>query len=551
MQVSTLLADPETICLEAFVSEESLIVLRVRTVKKQSKCPVCQTDSRSLHSHYIRRISDLPWHGVKVCLELHTGKFRCHNELCRRKVFCARLPKVVESYGRKTVRLTSVLSLLAFALGGEAGARTASDLNLKVSGDTLLKLIRRRDDQKSSPVRVLGVDDFAFRRGIRYGTILVDLERRRPVDLLPDRESNTLKQWLAAHPEVEIISRDRSKTYAEAATNGAPHAIQVADRWHLLKNLGEYLERLLLRHHSLWRNKINQTFLSAVQARQTVEANKSKTSKKAEERLAGIRPEVAARHQARSEVYKQVFDLLAQAVPIAEVAACVGKSRRTIFRWIKEGECRLRTRNKRSELDRYWGFIKQWRFQEYDNIQQLWRELQKQGYTGSSMAVRKYVERHQLLAVKKRKRQKEKKNEREISIKPPAPLITPRAAVLKLLHYDNLREEEKPVIAQILQSSPEIEKAVQLGREFERLLKEGVETELDQWLSKAKGVGIAEIKSFARGLEQDKSAVQAAVKYEWSNGQTEGQVGRLKLIKRQMYGRARFDLLKARVLHQA
>ena len=165
MQVSTLLADPSAISLEAFVSQESLIVLRVHVVQTRAACPLCQQYSNSLHSRYIRQVADLPWHGVAVRLELHARKFRCGNELCRRKVFCERLPKVVESYARKTVRLSSVLTLLAFALGGEAGARTAADLNLQASGDTLLRLIRRQTKPTSSRVKVLGVDDFAFRRG--------------------------------------------------------------------------------------------------------------------------------------------------------------------------------------------------------------------------------------------------------------------------------------------------------------------------------------------------------------------------------------------------
>lgn len=546
MQVSTLLADPEAISLESFVSQENLIVLRVRVVQKQSKCPLCQTASKSLHSRYIRHVADLPWHGVAVRLELHSRKFRCRNEVCRRKVFCQRLPKVVECYGRKTLRLTSVLTLLAFALGGEAGARTASKLNLPVSGDTLLKLIRRTNEFSNLPVKVLGVDDFAFRRGRSYGTILVDLERRLPVDLLPDRESKTLQQWLALHPEVKIVSRDRSKSYAEGASIGAPNAVQIADRWHLLKNLVEYLERLLLRHHSLWRKQITEPLFSSPEVQIT------KPTSSVEDVLTGdLRPEVAARHQARAEVYRQVFELLEQSVSIEQIAASVGKSTRTILRWIKEGECRPRIRNRKSELDQHWGFIKDWQINENNNVIQLWQELQKRGYRGSSMAVRRYLERKSLISTNKPKRIVRSKTANKLPLKPTVPLITPRTAVLKLLHSDKLKEQEKAVVDQIIRSSPEIEKAVELGLEFENLLLRRSETSLDDWLQKAQSSSIAEIKSFARGLTQDKSAVQAAIKYEWSQGQVEGQVNRLKLIKRQMYGRANFDLLKARVIYQA
>jgi transposase len=543
MQVSTLLADPEAICLEAFVPQESLIVVRVRVVQKHPKCPLCQTDSRSLHSHYIRLIADLPWHGVAVRLELHARKFRCRNEVCRQKVFCERLPKVVECYGRKTIRLTSILTLLAFALGGEAGARTALKLNLPVSGDTLLKLMRRRNEQADPPVKVLGVDDFAFRRGRSYGTILVDLERRYPIDLLPDRESSTLSRWLAAHPEVEIISRDRAKAYAEGAAGGAPNAVQIADRWHLLKNLGEALERLLLRHHSLWRGKLNQPLLSSIEA-----AVQSGDVKKWSEPM---RSEVAARLKVRRELYEQVFQLFEQGLGFEQIAELTGKSRRTIFRWIKEDNSPVRRKNRLSRLDPYRELLNEWCRDGRYNVIQLWEELQKLGFRGSSMAVRRYLHRHQFPAPTGRSRALKIKIEAATASKPVMPLITPRTAVLKLLHADRLKAEEKPLIKEILKSSPEIEKAVELGREFENLLMGRDQTPLDDWLGKAQTSAIVEIKSFARGLTQDKSAVQAAIKYEWSQGQVEGQVNRLKLIKRQMYGRAKFDLLKVRVIHQA
>jgi transposase len=226
MDVSTLLADPTAIHLDTFVSGENSITLRVHSIQEQSVCPSCNSQSGSLHSNYIRRVADLPWHNVAVKLELHVRKFRCRNELCSQKVFCERLPKVAGKYARKTVRLETVLTYLAFAPGGEA--RTAGRLQIITSGDTLLRLIRRRMTQsaieppKTELPRVIGVDDCAWRKGCIYGTIIVDLERRKVIDLLPDREAETLAEWLRKHQTVETVARDRSPTYRCGIVEGNP-----------------------------------------------------------------------------------------------------------------------------------------------------------------------------------------------------------------------------------------------------------------------------------------------------------------------------------------
>jgi len=247
MNTVTLLADPEAIRLDCIHPSLETITLVVQTAAARPMCPRCQRRSSRAHSRCVRRVADLPWHGVSVKLELHMRRFRCQNSLCTQRIFCERLPRVVAHYARKTVRLNAALELIGFAVGGEAGARLARELGLTVSPDTLLRRLRQASQKESTTPSVIGVDDFAFRRGRRYGTLLVDLERRLPIDLLPDREASTLSAWLSAHPGIKIVTRDRSKTYACGITEGNSSTAQVADRWHLLKNLREALEKLLKR----------------------------------------------------------------------------------------------------------------------------------------------------------------------------------------------------------------------------------------------------------------------------------------------------------------
>ncbi len=395
MDITTLLADPDVINLDLLVSEAVSVTLIVRTVQLHPSCPKCGQASTSIHSYYQRTVADLPWHGVTVKLQLSTRKLRCQNALCLQKVFCERLPKVVAAYARKTVRLNSALRLLAFALGGEAGARAACDLGLHTGGDTLLRRIRQSPLPPVPTPTALGVDDWAKRRGRSYGTILVDLERRRPIDLLADREAGTLAAWLQEHRGVEVVTRDRATSYADGITAGAPDALQVADRFHLLKNLREVVERV-----------INGQRRALREAAQVLSPYRGISESLKDQSLPRLRPksdpsrrsvkevlQQQARREQRVQRYEEIKRMRAEGHSISVIARRMGMQRATVRMFLRADEYpEARSGSQPSKVQPFAEYLKERWLTGCHNARQLYREVKAHGYRGHEKVLQAYLE---------------------------------------------------------------------------------------------------------------------------------------------------------------
>jgi transposase len=423
-----------------------------------------------------------------------------------------------------------MLSALGLALGGKAGAQLGAKLGMPTSRMTILRVLRHMASPPEVTPRILGVDEWAYRRGKKYGTILVDLERSVPVDLLADQSATTFAAWLRSHPGVQVISRDRAGEYALGARQGAPEAIQVADRYHLIRNLADVGERILAHH----RKALKQVRLVSGSASRVPSV------------VRYLRPdrERTKQHkrQARVERYEAVRQLYAGGMSMQQIARSLHLNRKTVAQWVKAETFPelLRTARRPSILIPYVPYLQARYLAGERNGVGLFREVVACGYPGSRMTVERFLQGLRAL---------EQQGVPIRSVTPATVELTPRRAIgLMLRRREDLTEEETATLKQACQVHPQVQQTQMLLQEFVSMLRERRGVDLEQWIAMAFHCGIAEWRSFVRKLRQDQAAVQAGLTLKWNNGPVEGHINRLKLLKRSMYGRAGFALLRQRVL---
>ena len=523
------------------------ITLRVQSTQTRAPCPLCATPARRIHSDYGRTLADLPWAQYRVCLQLRVRKWFCGNRRCRRRIFTERLPTVAAPWARRTLRLAQRLIALGLALGGMAGMQLGQAWDVVVSRNTLLRMLRKQPTPSFPTPTVLGVDDFAFRKRHTDGTILVDLERRHPVALLPDRTAETVAQWLRAHPGVQIIARDRSTAYADGARQGAPAAIQVADRFHLFQNLREALDQVFSTHSQA---------LDAVNAlvhQQPVPLPNGALAVPVPPHAISlpVQQRAAERQARRQALHQQVWALHHQGWTAPAIAQHVGLGLRTVQRDLRSTT--FAGRQRRSDLgDSVLNPYKPYLLERWNagcsNAMRLFRDLRQRGYAGGYGVVAAYARRlrqAQGLPPGHRRARQPLPAVAEPACQP----LTPRRATGLVLRRETQRTEaEAQQLTQLQAQSPAVAEAIDLAQDFAALVRQRQPAQLDPWLKRATTSAADAVRRFATGLYEDYEAVKAGVTLPWSSGPVEGHINRLKMLKRQMFGRARLDLLSHRFL---
>lgn len=512
------------------------LTIEARPRAATARCPDCRRRSRHVHSRYTRKIADRPSGERRVTVHLRVRRFRCRDARCPRRTFAERAPRRAARYARHSRPLHGRLEDLGLTLGGRLGARYARRAGIRASRTTLLRRVRALPEPTLTAPCVLGVDDFAPRRGHHYGTVLTDLERHRVIDVLPDRTADTFATWLKEHGQPEFICRDRGGDYASGARQGAPRATQIADRFHLARNSGEVLERILARHPAALRAAVGPAPMPSPAPDTPAPAEPSAPANPRRERRLARYERVVALHQASWSV--------------TAIGREVGLCRESVRKYVHARDFPEwpGRRTKLSAGTAHGAFLQaRWEAGCRDATV-LWAALRDRGFTGSLRMVQRIVAAWRVEPGRRGRAAKRAGVAPTAAPARPRPPSARQAVWLLLRPVEALGPARLAMRERLMAAAPEVGEALSVLEGFRRMVRDRDRAALDGWLQDAEASPAREVRAFAANLRRDLAAVEAALTYEWSSGQVEGQVTRIKLLKRAMYGRAKLDLLRKRVL---
>jgi transposase len=532
-------------------------VMIVASCRAQAACcPRCGQESRRVHGGYARIVADGATGGRPVLIVLQVRRFRCRNPACPAVTFAEQAGGLSERYRRRSVPLLGMLAGFGLELAGRAAARLAGTLGIVVHSSTVLRLVMALPDPPvTAAPAVTGVDDFALRKGRVYGTVIADAESGQVIDLLPDREAATWQGWLTAHPGAEVICRDRAGAYAEGATAGAPAAIQVADRWHLWHNLGEYAEKAVVAHRGCLAPAAEAPAAEGPDAPSGQQPPQDGPGAAPPPEPDGLR-DVCGRERVlvsrTLERHAAVHGLLQAGHTQRETAAILGLDPGTASRFARQPDpaaLLVKATGRDSKLDPFKAYIGQRWNQGITDAAVLHAELAAtQGWTGSVQAVRRYVRQFRPaggLTTAGHAGQ-------------PAPTAPPPPKTRQitrwlLSHPGRLHADDQARLAAVTARCTHLDALAGHIASFAEMMthRQGL-LALEDWLTRVEADDQPQLHSFANGIRRDQQAVTAGLALPYSSAAMEGNVNKIKMIKRQMYGRASFPLLRKRViLHPA
>ncbi|MFE5561584.1 ISL3 family transposase [Streptomyces sp. NPDC056544] len=510
--------------VEAVTAAFGTVEVAARGRAAGAPCPDCGRSSDRVHDRYERRLKDLPFAGQGFVIRLTVRRFICGSADCPRRTFAEPFSRLAVPHSRFTTRLNRALERVGLALAGRAGARLTAQLGFGAGRMTLLRRVMALPDPRFSTPRVLGVDDFAIRRGQTYSTVLTSVEDHRVVDVLPTREAGPLATWLDRHPGVEIICRGRAGAYAEGARRGAPNALQVADRFHLWQGLGRAVETCVAAHRDCLRNPTPRAMLS------------QGTPPPSERPQNDVAP-VSRRAERKEAAHALVHEMLAQSHSRRAIARHLGWGLNTVLRYANAARWQDTIRGNRprpSRLDPYKPYLER-RFTEgCTSVTRLHSEPVAEQAPVTYGMVRAHI----------------------ATLRGAPSTAPPRSPTVRQVtgwltrHPTALTEEGRVGLKDVLARCPELDMAAGQVREFGEMLSGRLGATLPVWISTVEASQLPGFAGFARHLLRDLDAVTAGLTLDWSSGSIEGAVNRIKKIKRQLYGRAGFELLRKMILLQ-
>ena len=489
-------------------------------------CPDCGALSRRVHSRYQRHLADTAVGGRAVVVDLTVRRLFCDVPACPRRTFAEQVEGLTLRYGRYTPTLLELLRVVGLALAGSAGARLLAALHVFVSRVTVLTLLMALPDPAWEVPEVLGVDDFALRKGGVYGTVLLDMATHRVLDMLAGREADPLAAWLRAHPGVRVVCRDRAGAYAEAATRAAPGALQVADRWHLLHNLGQHAEKDVAQHRSCLQHTAQARTGAPIDAAAIEDLPAQALSAQG-----ALESRTRRRH-------REVHALLAQGWALAEIARELHLNHKTVQTFARatsvEDLLGHIAGRRPSKLDPHRDYLLQRWAQGCHSPTALHRELTERGVQCNVRLITRYLRTVQVKG--------------NLPAPGPAPPKTRKLVSWIMRHPSALEPEEREQLTRALSACPELDALHRHVQAFAELMAKREGANLHTWVEQVRADDLPSLRSFASGLEKDWDAVTAGLTLAWSSGAVEGIVNKIKLLKRQTYGRASLALLRKRTM---